>query len=78
MAYNDCYRQIELLEMRVETMLIERKFARSDGGSGAKPSELELWKRLFQKEYRDRTMIGIMIMVFQRVSSLSTYSSTAG
>ena len=67
--------QLELLEMRVETTLIQRVLARElgvsqthsmqklDSGFGV---EWRAWKRLFQERYRSRTWIGVLIMVFQR------------
>jgi hypothetical protein len=42
----------------------------STGGSNGKPptvqSEWGAWSRLFSRPYRERTLIGVMIMVFQR------------
>jgi hypothetical protein len=71
--------QIELLEMKVEAALVQRLDllrnavdgdTGSTGGSNGKPptvrSEWETWSRLFSRSYRERTLIGVMIMVFQR------------
>lgn len=51
--------------MQVEAYLISRS---SLGATHKNPlvAELESWKRLFSHKYVDRTMIGIMIMFFQR------------
>lgn len=67
--------QLELLEMRVETTLIQRVLERELGvpqtHGVAKPEtgfvvEWRAWKRLFQERYRSRTWIGVLIMAFQR------------
>lgn len=59
--------QVELLEMQVETILVQRV----DGDRMTKGvvDELRAWKRLFGRKYRDRTMVGVLIMVFQRTLS---------
>jgi hypothetical protein len=59
--------QVELLEMQVETILVQRV----DGDVTTKGvfDELRAWKRLFGRKYRDRTMVGVLIMVFQRTLS---------
>lgn len=57
--------------MRIETELILRSL---DGELDKKPglkAEWRAWKRLFSKKYRDRTLIGVLIMVFQRAFFLS-------
>lgn len=68
--------QLELLEMRVETTLIQRTLRRElelDEGQGVSPeksglaTEWKAWKKLFQARYRDRTWIGVLIMFFQRM-----------
>jgi hypothetical protein len=51
--------------MRVETELIHRSLGSESDKSGFK-AEWMTWKKLFKKKYRDRTMIGVLIMVFQR------------
>lgn len=57
--------------MRVETALIQRALV-ADGelDSDIQPwsikAELRAWGRLFHHKYRDRTMVGVLIMVFQR------------
>ncbi|KAG5351037.1 hypothetical protein C0989_008210 [Termitomyces sp. Mn162] len=71
-ARHDPLLQIELLEMKVETALVQRVL--NDGVNErdnllrpwSLESELHAWKRLFQKKYRDRTWIGVLVMVFQR------------
>lgn len=69
--------QLELLEMRVETTLIQRTLQRElelDEGTGTTPKKMGLatewkaWKKLFQERYRDRMWIGVLIMFFQRTS----------
>jgi len=59
--------QVELLEMQVETILVQRL----DGDRTTKGvfDELRAWKKLFGRKYRDRTMVGVLIMVFQRTLS---------
>ena len=56
--------------MQVETILVQRV----DGDRTRKGvfDELRAWKKLFGRKYRDRTMVGVLIMVFQR--ALSCYS----
>ena len=71
--------QIELLEMKVEAALVQRLDLlqnavdgdiASTGGSNGKPrtvrSEWGTWSRLISRPYRERTLIGVMVMVFQR------------
>lgn len=60
--------------MRVETELISRSLGNEPGKSGFK-AEWKIWKKLFNEKYRDRTMIGVLIMVFQRTvfSPLPSY-----
>ncbi|KAJ6493163.1 general substrate transporter [Mycena sanguinolenta] len=55
--------KIELLEMRVEASLISQP----KRGAG----EFAVWGRLFTKKYRARTLIGILIMVFQQWSGIN-------
>lgn len=75
-AESDSLLQIELLEMKVETELIQKTFAMDGDKSGFK-LELKAWGRLFSKEYRDRTLVGVLIMFFQRaLLSLSMFSPT--
>jgi len=54
------FEQVELLEMRVEVALIEQTLEISN------PSDLRSWKTLFEEKYRERTLIGVLIMFFQR------------
>ena len=51
--------------MRVEKELIHRSFGHELDKSGFK-ADWKAWKKLFNKKYRDRTMIGVLIMFFQR------------
>lgn len=56
--------------MRVETRLIQKAQdteTHSTGSHGFAYSEARAWARLFSYKYLDRTLIGIMMMVFQRM-----------
>lgn len=64
-ADSDPLLQIEMLEMKVETALINQTLGIDVDKSGF-GSELRAWGRLFTKEFRDRTLIGVLIMFFQR------------
>jgi hypothetical protein len=71
--------QLELLEMRAENELVQRTLAREleleepmRTETGFK-AEWKAWKKLFSDRYRDRTWIGVLIMVFQRSLALSYY-----
>ncbi|KAG6888375.1 hypothetical protein C0995_008811 [Termitomyces sp. Mi166 len=76
-ARHDPLLQLELLEMRVEMTLVQR--ALDDGVTDhddrvrlwSLRSELKAWKRLSQRKYRDRTWIGVLIMVFQQWSGIN-------
>ena len=64
--------QLELLEMRAESVVVQRTLAREleleepmRMETGFR-TEWKAWKKLFSKRYRDRTWIGVLIMVFQR------------
>ena len=59
------YEQIELLEMRTEVMLIERTTGTSVKDVGL-IAELKAWSMLFTSKYTNRTMIGVLMMFFQR------------
>ena len=65
--------QIELLEMRTEVMLIERTTGTSVKDVGL-TAELKAWSMLFTSKYINRTMIGVLMMFFQR--ELSAYFSS--
>jgi len=67
-AETDPLLQVELLEMRVETTLIQRTV-----GTGKHDirSEAIAWARLFQRKYIDRTLIGIFMMFFQQWSGIN-------
>lgn len=56
--------QLELLEMRVNVALVRH-------GTGAKDDSWVMsgWSKLFHAKYRARTLIGVMMMFFQRVWS---------
>lgn len=53
--------------MRVETTLINRTV--SAEGKYSLRSEALAWARLFDRRYIDRTLIGIVMMFFQRECS---------
>lgn len=58
-----------MLEMRVETTLVQRSAGAGSTPNGTKNgigSEMKAWGKLFRYKYRDRTMIGVLMMVFQR------------
>ncbi|KAJ7146886.1 MFS monosaccharide transporter [Mycena epipterygia] len=64
---DDALTKIELLEMRVEaTLITQADGTKHDGGS-----ELAAWGRLLGKKYRDRTMVGVLMMVFQQWSGIN-------
>ncbi|CAA7263052.1 unnamed protein product [Cyclocybe aegerita] len=72
-AKGDALVQIELLEMRVETTLIERTLGVVSAAEGESTTQSgwDAWKKLFDERYRDRTWIGVMIMVFQQWSGIN-------
>ncbi|KAG6853736.1 hypothetical protein C0991_001870 [Blastosporella zonata] len=76
-ARHDPLLQLELLEMRVETALVQRALDDGvvDGNDQLQPwnlkSEHRAWRRLLQRKYRDRTWIGVLIMVFQQWSGIN-------
>ncbi|KAF9552596.1 general substrate transporter [Agrocybe pediades] len=80
-AEGDMLVQLELLEMRVETTLIQRMLEQELGADvhgGDSPPRMEgmkvewkAWKKLFHERYRDRTWIGVLIMVFQQWSGIN-------
>lgn len=60
--------------MKVETALVQRALKEQDADpdehlqqSWNLQDEIRTWNRLFHDKYRARTMIGILIMVFQRI-----------
>ena len=63
--------------MKVETRLIQEANLRAERADmdnrqpWALKAELQGWKQLFNQKYYDRTMVGVLIMVFQRMSGLS-------
>ncbi|KAJ7627178.1 MFS monosaccharide transporter [Roridomyces roridus] len=65
---DDALTKIELLEMRVEATLITE-------GNGAKyggvRGELAAWGRLLGRRYRKRTLVGVLMMVFQQWSGIN-------
>jgi hypothetical protein len=58
--------------MKVETALTQRTLNGTESpqlepyNAGGFRAEIRAWRRLFESKYRDRTMIGVFIMVFQR------------
>ncbi|KAJ7758709.1 MFS monosaccharide transporter [Mycena metata] len=67
---DDGLTKIELLEMRVEATLITQADGTTSSKKGA-GSELAAWGRLLTKKYRARTMIGVLMMVFQQWSGIN-------
>jgi len=73
-AHTDPLLQIELLEMQVESRLVEQTV-----GNGAKShshsfrEEAILWARLLDKKFIDRTSIGVLIMFFQQWSGINAF-----
>ncbi|PFH45733.1 hypothetical protein AMATHDRAFT_71174 [Amanita thiersii Skay4041] len=69
--------QIELFEMKVEAAVVQRSqllHSSAIVNGSSKPglrAELDTWKRLFSPEYRDRTWIGVLVMVFQQWSGIN-------
>ena len=51
--------------MRAEVLLIEQSFGIT-GKDGNIREEVRAWGHLFSKKYYNRTLIGIMMMFFQR------------
>ncbi|KAK7472186.1 hypothetical protein VKT23_000308 [Stygiomarasmius scandens] len=72
--------QIELLEMRVEATMIHRTLGTAENYKASSlSSELKAWKRLFGRKYCDRTMVGVLMMVFQQwvgINALLYYGPT--
>ncbi|KAJ7072993.1 general substrate transporter [Mycena amicta] len=62
---DDALTKIELLEMRVEAALI------TDSSKPGSQSEFSAWRRLFTKKYRARTLVGVLMMVFQQWSGIN-------
>jgi hypothetical protein len=61
--------QIELLEMEVETKIVQQTVGvEAKADSQTMREEALAWARLFSKKYIGRTWIGILIMFFQRAS----------
>ncbi|KAI5988218.1 hypothetical protein EDD15DRAFT_2389359 [Pisolithus albus] len=65
-APHDPLLQLELLEMQVDVALETRWLGNNDG-----EKSVNSWRRLFCREYIDRTSIGIMIMFFQQWSGIN-------
>jgi len=61
------------MEMRVETELIQRSL-QADRKRGFMYHEARAWARLFDRKYIGRTLIGVMMMVFQRKSIIFFYA----
>ncbi|KAF7792729.1 hypothetical protein EIP86_003827 [Pleurotus ostreatoroseus] len=69
-ADSDPLLQIELLEMRTETLMIEQTTGRSAKEVGVS-KEAHLWAQLFSKKYLRRTLIGVAMMFFQQWSGIN-------
>ena len=69
-AHEPYFLQIEMLEMQVEVALIEQTVG-NDGTSTSKAgtlrTELQAWRRLFEPKLVRRTLIGVVMMIFQRM-----------
>ncbi|KZT22502.1 MFS monosaccharide transporter [Neolentinus lepideus HHB14362 ss-1] len=67
---------IEVLEIQAEASMLERR-AYIEGGPGMSvkdnwlASELRGWRLLLSKKYRDRTMVGIVVMFIQQWSGIN-------
>ena len=57
--------------MQVEANLIHRMTGADDKNSFR--NEARAWAKLFDRRYLDRTLIGIMIMFFQRKPTLIVF-----
>ena len=51
--------------MRAEVLLVEQTFGETTKDGGVR-AEIQAWCHLFRKKYIKRTLIGIMMMFFQR------------
>jgi hypothetical protein len=58
-----------MLEMRVQASVVREMNPRDD--NNALRAEALTWARLFERRYIDRTIIGILIMFFQRACGVS-------
>ncbi|VDB84805.1 unnamed protein product [Peniophora sp. CBMAI 1063] len=64
--------EIELLEMQVEALLIQRAHVPAETKhTHALAIEARAWARLFNPQYRARTLVGVLIMVFQQWSGIN-------
>ncbi|KAJ3781221.1 MFS monosaccharide transporter [Lentinula aff. detonsa] len=72
-ARNDPLIQIEFLEMRVESTMIHRTFgtAESPKSQFSFADEWNSWKRLLERNNRDRTMVGVLMAFFQQWSGIN-------
>ncbi|KAJ3980347.1 general substrate transporter [Lentinula detonsa] len=72
-ARNDPLIQIEFLEMRVESTMIHRTFgtAESPKSKFSFADEWNSWKRLLERNNRDRTMVGVLMAFFQQWSGIN-------
>jgi hypothetical protein len=59
--------KIELLEMEAEAIMLQS--ANPIGTSRPLRNEALAWARLFDRRYVDRTLVGVMVMFFQRECS---------
>ena len=58
--------KIELMEMEAEAVMLQRTTPINDGRFMR--NEALAWARLFDRRYIDRTLVGTMVMFFQRES----------
>ncbi|RDX49352.1 general substrate transporter [Lentinus brumalis] len=66
--------QIELLEMQAEAALIEQTTGNDDmhtAKPGTLQAELRAWGRLFEPQLLRRTLIGVVMMLFQQWSGIN-------
>jgi hypothetical protein len=59
--------KIELMEMEAEAVMLQRSTPINHGGYMR--GEALAWARLFDRRYIDRTLVGILVMFFQRECS---------
>lgn len=57
-------RKVELMEMEAEAAMLQK--TSPIGGSRPLRDEALAWARLFDRRYIDRTLVGVVVMCFQR------------
>ncbi|KAJ7194881.1 general substrate transporter [Mycena pura] len=67
---DDALTKVELLEMRVEATLIARTHGMGTGNKGGNGG-LAAWRPLFTMKYRARTLVGVLMMMFQQWSGIN-------